>query len=134
VRLWEAGTGRCVATLEAHTAGVWGVALSGDGRLLVSGGGDGTVRLWETGTGRCVATLEAHTGGVFGVALSADGRLLASGGFDGAIRLWETSTGTSLRTLRPERRYERVNITGLAGITDAQRTALVALGATEVRA
>jgi hypothetical protein len=68
------------------------------------------------------------------VALSADGQLLASGGSDGTVRLWETSTGTWLRMLRPERRYERLDITGLTGITYAQRAALLALGAIEQHA
>jgi hypothetical protein len=56
---------------------------------------------------------------------------LASGGFDGTVKLWETHSGTCVRTFRPERRYERLDITGLTGITDAQRTALLALGAVD---
>jgi hypothetical protein len=36
-----------------------------------------------------------------------------------------------VRTLRAERCYERLDITGLTGITDAQRQALLALGAVE---
>jgi WD40 repeat protein len=134
IRLWETGTGQALATLEGHTGGVWGLVLSADGGLLASGGGDGMVRLWETGSGQSLATLQGHIGGVFGVALSADGGLLVSGGFDGMIRLWEAGTGASLRTLRPERRYERVDISGLGGITNAQRKALVALGAAERQA
>ncbi|HVN54388.1 MAG TPA: hypothetical protein VMT46_08665 [Anaerolineaceae bacterium] len=47
------------------------------------------------------------------------------------MRLWETSSGVELRTLRAERRYERMDITGLSGITEAQRRALLALGAVE---
>jgi WD40 repeat protein len=66
---------------------------------------------------------------VWGVSLSADGGLLASGGFDGTVRIWDSTTGTYLRVLRPERCYERMDITGLTGITDAQRAALLALGA-----
>jgi WD40 repeat protein len=131
VRLWETGTGRPLATLEGHTGTVWRVALSADGRLLAGGVEDGTVRLWEAGTGRPLATLRGHAGGVFGVALSADGRLAASGSYDGTVRLWATGTGASLRTLRAERRYERLDITGLTGVTDAQRAALLALGATD---
>jgi len=68
---------------------------------------------------------------VWGVALSADGQLVVSGGCDGTLRLWKTSTATHLRTVRAERRYERLAITGLTGITDAQRMALLALGAVE---
>jgi WD40 repeat protein len=131
VRLWETRTARPVATLHGHTGGVRGVALSADGQLAASASEDSTVRLWETRSGRPVATLRGHTGTVRGVALSADGQLVASGGFDGTVRLWETSTGKWLRTLRPERRYERLDIAGLTGITDAQRAALLALGAVE---
>jgi WD40 repeat protein len=65
------------------------------------------------------------------VALSADGQLLASGGFGGTVRLWDVRSGDPLRNLRAERRYERLDITGLTGITDAQRQALLTLGAVE---
>jgi WD40 repeat protein len=131
VRLWEAPSGQPLAALQGHTGLIWGIALSADGHLLASGGLEGTVRLWEAPSGRPLATLEGHTSGVWGVALSADGRLLASGGFGGTVRLWDTRTGVILRTLRAERRYERLDITGLTGITDTQRQALLTLGAVE---
>jgi WD40 repeat protein len=89
------------------------------------------VRMWEPSTGRPLAILYGHASVVRGVALSADGHLVVSGGFDGTVRLWEASTGTCLRTFRAERRYERLAITGLTGITDAQHAALLALGAVE---
>jgi hypothetical protein len=45
------------------------------------------------------------------------------------VKVWETTSGASLRKLRSDRRYERLNITGLSGVNDAQRAALLALGA-----
>src|SRR5258708_14880767 len=74
--------------------------------------------------------MHGHTGPVAGVALSGDGQLLASGGADGMVRLWEVRSGACLHTLWGDRRYERLDITGLTGVTTAQRAALLSLGGT----
>jgi WD40 repeat protein len=134
IRLWEIESGTAVATLHGHTGTVLSVALSDDGRLLASGGVDTTVRLWDVDSGQLLSILEGHTGVVLGVALSLDGRIVASGSEDGTVRLWEVGSGACLHTLRPDRRYERMDITGLSGITEAQRGALLALGAIEASA
>jgi WD40 repeat protein len=131
VRLWDTSSGRLLSTLHSHTGLVCGVALSADGQLLASGNFDGTVQLWQAPDGQPLATLPGHRGPVYGVALSADGRLLASGGLDGTVRLWDVRSGTCLRTLRSDRYYERMDITGLTGVTAAQRAALIALGAVD---
>jgi WD40 repeat protein len=133
VWLWRVADRTPLWALRGHADGVWGVALSADGHLAASSGGDGAVRLWETRTGRPLATLQGHTGTVWGVGLSADGQLVASGSFDGTVKLWEAKSGACLRTLQPERRYERLDITGPTGVTAAQRTALLALGAVDRR-
>ena len=65
------------------------------------------------------------------LGLSADGQLVASGSVDGSVKLWAAGSGACLRTLRSERRYERLDITGLTGINDARRAAFLALGAVE---
>jgi WD40 repeat protein len=131
LRLWDTDTGRPLATLEGHAATVRGVALSGDGQLLASGGEDGTLRLWDTASGRPLATLQGHAATVRAVALSSDGLRAASGSFDGTVRLWDVTSGACLHVLQPERRYEGMDITGISGITDAQHSALLALGAVE---
>jgi WD40 repeat protein/transcriptional regulator with XRE-family HTH domain len=131
VRLWEVPRGRLVATLHGHTSTVMRVAVSADGRLLASGSADGNVRLWELPSGRPLGVMQGHTSAVFGVALSVDGRLAASGSGDGTIKLWETADGTCVGTLQHEPCYERMDITGMTGVTVAQHAALLALGAVE---
>ncbi len=107
------------------------LALSTDGQLLISGNVDRTVGLWDTRSGKLRLTLTGHTGPVWSVALSADSRLVASAGADGTVKLCEASTRECLRTLQSDRRYERLDITGLTGVTPAQRVALLALGAVD---
>jgi WD40 repeat protein len=63
--------------------------------------------------------------------VSPDGSMLASCGDDGAIRLWDLERGELLQTLRRDRLYERLNITGIRGLTQAQQASLRALGAFE---
>jgi predicted ATPase len=107
------------------------VALSADGAHLAAGTSTGAVWLWRVADRTPLLAASGHTGGVWGVALSGDGRLAASAGEDGTVRLWEAAGGAWLRTLRAERSYERLDITGLTGVTEAQRAALLALGAVE---
>jgi WD40 repeat protein len=107
------------------------VAWGPSGELLISGGGDGTLRWWEVQSGECVRVREAHQGTVQALKVSPDGRRLASCGDDGAIRLWDLESSEPLQTLRRDRLYERLNITGMRGLTEAQKASLHALGTFE---
>jgi WD40 repeat protein/transcriptional regulator with XRE-family HTH domain len=131
VKLWEVPSGRLLASLQAHAGGVYALALSKGDRLLASGSPDGTVKLWEVPSGRLLASLQAHAGGVYALALGKGDRLLASGSLDGTVKLWEAHSGVHLRTLRHERRYERLDITGIEGLTEGQRASLMAMGAVD---
>ena len=117
--------------MDGHVGQVNGVALDDSAKLMASAGFDGTVRLWSIGDegGQPATVLSSGVSPVWSVALSGDGRVLASGGDDGVVRVWDPSSGECVRALRADRRYERLDITGATGITDAQRSTLLALGA-----
>jgi len=131
IKIWDIETGNCIHTLEGHTHRIRSVTFSPDGQGLVSGGDDTTVRLWDVKTSQCQQVLTGHTRSVWSVAFSADGLSLASCSEDETIRRWEVNTGTGLGVLRPQRPYEKMNITDVVGLTAAQRNTLKALGAIE---
>ena len=129
--VWEAHSGERVRTLAGHPGVVSAVAGSPSGELLISGGSDGMLRWWEVDSGQCVRVQKAHQGTVQALKVSPDGSRLASCGDDGAITLWDLHSGEHLRTLRRDRPYERLDITGIRGVTEAQKASLRALGAIE---
>jgi WD40 repeat protein len=129
--VWEAHSGERVRTLAEHPAEAFAVVWSPSGEGLVSGGSDGRLRWWDLQSGECVRVQEAHQGTVQALKRSPDGTRLASCGDDGAIRLWDFESGEHLQTLRRDRPYERLNIKGILGLSEAQKASLRALGAFE---
>jgi WD40 repeat protein/transcriptional regulator with XRE-family HTH domain len=129
--VWEAHSWERTHTLVGQPGMACAVAWGPSGELLISGGGDGTLRWWDLQSGECVRVREAHQGTVQALKVSPDGSRLASCGNDGAIRLWDLERGDPLQTLRRDRLYERLNITGIKGLTEAQQVSLRALGAFE---
>ncbi len=129
--VWEAHSWQRIQTLMGQSGMACAVAWDPSGERLVSGGGDGALRWWEVQSGECVRVREAHQGTVQAIKVSSDGTRLASCGDDGAIRLWDLEGGELLQTLRRDRPYERLNITSIRGLTEAQKASLRALGAFE---
>ena len=131
VRLWHPSTGQCLSILRGHTHRVRAIAFSPDGKILASGGFDRTLRLWQVQTGECMHVLEGHSASIWSIAFHPQEDSLASSGDDGAIRLWDVKSGVCLKNLRPDRPYERMNITGVRGLTEAQIATLKTLGAVD---
>ena len=104
----------------------------GTGNILASGSADMTVKLWEVTTGVCTDTLKrGHAGTIKSVPFSVDGQLLASGSEDENIQLWDVQSCSRKRQLKSKRLYENMDITGISGLTDAEKASLKALGAVE---
>jgi WD40 repeat protein/transcriptional regulator with XRE-family HTH domain len=138
--VWDAQSGERVRTFAGHPSMVsalaWsrgrtGTRHSPRGNWLVSGGSDGKLRWWDVQSGECVNMRAAHQGTILSLKVSPDGERLASCGDDGVITIWDQTRFEHLRTLRRDRPYERLNITGIRGLNEAQKATLQALGAIE---
>lgn len=86
-------------TLQGHENSVLSVAISPDGKTIVSSGGDRTVKLWNFATGKQISSLNAYSQQVNVVAISPDGKTLVSGSDDNTIKIWNLATRKQIRTL-----------------------------------
>jgi sterol desaturase/sphingolipid hydroxylase (fatty acid hydroxylase superfamily)/tricorn protease-like protein len=87
-------------TLIGHKGAVLSVALTADGRRIVSGGADGTVRIWDGATGEGSTPLAGHTGPVRGVAIRPDGERIVSASDDCTVKVWDARKALIERTCR----------------------------------
>ena len=129
VRIWDTRQGKCLSILPENISQSGSVAWDPAGRTLACCGADQTISLWDISMGQRLISLQGHTNQVASVAWSPAGRTLASCSADETIKLWNAETGDCLKTLRADRPYEGMNITGATGLTEAQQATLHALGA-----
>jgi WD40 repeat protein len=97
--IWNVTTGERTSNLTGHASGIREVAYSPDGKLIVTGSGDGIVLLWDAATGSKMRTLIGHSSGIQALAFTPDGKWLATGSEDNTAKLWDVETGEEILTL-----------------------------------
>jgi WD40 repeat protein len=76
-RVWDAGTGRVLATFDGYT-----VAFSPDGKRVATTSND-TTRLWDAKSGNLLSTLTGFT-----AAFSPDGKRIVTASDDNTARVY----------------------------------------------
>jgi WD40 repeat protein len=89
VIVWDATTGAVRATLSGHKDEVRGLALTPDGRTLLSASKDKTVRVWDVASGAERAVLDWKVGALNCVAVALDGKTAAAAGRSGTVVVWD---------------------------------------------
>ncbi|MEO0516957.1 MAG: NB-ARC domain-containing protein [Cyanobacteria bacterium P01_A01_bin.116] len=131
VKLWDWETGACLHSFEGHRKQVNTIAFTPSGDAIVSASDDHSLNVWQVQTKECIKTLLGHTKAVRSLVIGVKGDIVVSSSDDETIRLWDMQTGNCLHILRLDRPYEGMNITGVTGLTSAQRSMLKSLGAVE---
>ena len=103
-------------TFAGHTGAAANVAVTPDGKTLVSVGNDNSVRLWDAITGKLQKTLEGHTGWVGSVVITPDGNYAITAGGDNSIRVWDIKAQKEVKKLEGH----TVAIRGLALAADGK--------------
>jgi WD40 repeat protein len=100
-----------------HSSMVTSVALSSDGKRVLTGSFDRTARLWDVQTSKTLQTFSGHTSVVKSVVLSSDGKRVLTGSWDKTARLWDARTGKTLQTFQGHTEY----VTSVALSSDGMR-------------
>ena len=101
LRLWDAGTGTLIKTVD-HTRPVADLAYSPDGNTIATAGGFDGVRLWDAETGTLIKSLNEHGDSpehqVENIAYSPNGNTLAAS-INNVVSLWNVSESGIRKTL-----------------------------------
>jgi WD40 repeat protein len=107
---------RSEAILKGHRGAISSVAMTSDGKRIVSGGEDRTVRIWSVETGAEIRTMNGHKSQVVCVAISPDGKRVVSGDKDKMIKIWDADSGEEVFGLT----RQKSAVTGLAFSPDGK--------------
>ena len=105
------------------------VAYRPDGRILATGGDDGTIRLYGPKTGKLVRALIGHDDIVRALAWSPDGKrvAVADNKANADLCIWSTETKQVVRTLEAgASTLEEVYVPFLAGNSHARTKSVTA--------
>ena len=58
IKIWNLQSGECLSTLWGHSSWVRSVAISSDGKTIVSGSSDDTIKIWDMQSGECIYTID----------------------------------------------------------------------------
>lgn len=86
--------------LQSHNGGFRCLAVSNDGKFIVTGSDDATVRLWNFFEGKQIFCFIHHKADVNCVAISMDSSFAVSGSEDRTLVLWDLENGFVKKVLR----------------------------------
>lgn len=79
---------------------LWALAISPDGRFLLSGGDDYQIVLWSLSGYKAIQRFKGHANAIKRVSFTPDKKKIVSASDDGTVRTWNTETGTELSRFR----------------------------------
>ena len=112
-KLWDAQTGKVIATLNGHTARVNSAAFSLSDFITV--GDDHYLRIWDADSGQLKRSYKSHDSLLLDVTLSPSGRRAITIGADATAYLWDLTQSrasplTNFSILQPMGQFDERGI------------------------
>ena len=78
---------------QGHAARISALAVTTDGRKILTGADDCNICVWDLLKGECLHTLSGHAHPLIAVAVTQDGQRAISASDDDRVRIWDLETG-----------------------------------------
>jgi WD40 repeat protein len=99
VTVYNTATGKELRRLDGKDGPMSGVAVTADGRRVLSAPHNGPLRLWDLQTGKQLSSFKGPGGPLWHLALSPDGNILATARHTPIIQLWDVTSGKEVYKL-----------------------------------
>lgn len=97
-KLWDAGTGLLLATLDYHNEKITAATFSPDGKKIASTSRDNRAAIWDATTGKLLQRLKIPAYWIESLAFSPDSKKLVTASLDGKLRIWNVVDGSIIMT------------------------------------
>lgn len=110
--IWDAASGKQLKTFAGtpgaepvknrtfESKSIAGVAVSPDGKVVLTGTTDGTVLIRQAANAGRIQSFKEPTGALTGVGFSDDGKFVLTTTWKGPARLWDAASGKILQTFQ----------------------------------
>ena len=78
---------------KAHEGQIFCVAITNDGKNVITGGSDKRTYIWDTKTGEKTKSFGGHTGNITGVAFNSSFKTFVTAGADMKVVVWGADDG-----------------------------------------
>ncbi len=102
-QVWDLTKGKPSLRLNSHARIINHLALSPNGKWLLTCSADHTARLWEANSGQLLRVLRGHRASIDSAAFSPNGKTIVTASRDGSARLWEVRNGRTIDVLKGHR-------------------------------
>ncbi len=104
IKMWDIESGECLKVFGGNQACIDALALSPDGKTLISGSGPSfssgdrqhSLKLWDIESGHCKLSFGGSV--ITDLCFRSDGKTVITCGFYGSLDEWDVSTGDHIRS------------------------------------